>query len=115
MRTFLIDKIDNIIYTSGRRIMGPELQPIALQYYCHMSPSVSRDQYTALLLEGVLVTLYGRDTVLSQFLETVTSDRTLISLHQLLRFSGLSLYTLSFFLYSTFNILSFNNDVLYHF
>ena len=27
--------------------MSPELQP-KVQYYCHMSPSVSRDQYTAL-------------------------------------------------------------------
>ena len=25
----------------------------AVQYYCHVSPSVSRDQYTALPLEGV--------------------------------------------------------------
>jgi len=36
--------------------MGPELQPMVVQYYCHASPSVTRDQYTALLLEGVLVT-----------------------------------------------------------
>ena len=72
--------------------MSPKLLPMAVQYYCHMSPSVSRDQYTALLLEGVLVTLYGRDTVLCQFLETGTSDRTLIGLHQLLRFSGFSLF-----------------------
>ena len=28
--------------------MGPELSPIAMQYYCHVSPSVSCDQYNAL-------------------------------------------------------------------
>ena len=28
--------------------MSPELQPKAVQYYCHMSSSVSQDQYTAL-------------------------------------------------------------------
>ena len=88
--------------------MSPELQPMPLQYYWHMSPSVSRDQYTALQLEGVLVTWYGRmfwynfDTVLCQFLETGTSDRCLIGIVQLLRFSGFSLYPLSFFLYSPF-------------
>ena len=35
--------------------MSPELQPMTVQYYCHVSPSVSRDQFTALPLEGVLV------------------------------------------------------------
>ena len=83
--------------------------------YCHVFPSVSRDQYTALPLEEVLVTWYGRisyiytfwynfDTVLHQFLESGTSDRCPIGLNQLLRFSGFSLYPLSFFLYSTFNV-----------
>ena len=71
--------------------MSQELQPMAVQYYCQMSPSVSRDQYTALLLEGVLGTSYGRisyiyafwydfDTVVCQFLETGTSDRCLTGL-----------------------------------
>ena len=36
--------------------MSPELQPMAVQYYCHMSLSVSCDQYTALPLAEVLVT-----------------------------------------------------------
>ena len=31
--------------------MSPELQPIAVQYYCHVSPSVSRDQYAAIFLK----------------------------------------------------------------
>ena len=64
-------------------------------------------------LEGVLVTYYGRisyiytfwynfETVLYQFLKTGTSDRCLIEIVQLLRFSGFSLYSLSFFLYSPF-------------
>ena len=46
---------------------------------------------------------YNFDTVLYQFLETGTSDRTFVCLNQLLRFSGFSLYPLSFFLYSPFN------------
>ena len=85
----------------------------AVQYYCPVPPSVSRDQYTALSLEGVLVTWYRRifyiytswynfDTVLYQFLKTETSDRWLFGIDQLLRFSGFSLYPL-FFLYSPFN------------
>ena len=45
---------------------------------------------------------YNFDTVLCQFLETGTSDRCLISIVQLLRFSGFRLYPLSFFLYSPF-------------
>ena len=36
--------------------MSPELQPTRVQYYCHVSPSGSRDHYTALPLDGVLVT-----------------------------------------------------------
>ena len=86
------------------RNMSPELQPMAVQYHCHMSPIVSRDQYTALPLEGVLVMRYGHisyiytfwynfNTVLCQFLETGTLDRCLICLNKLLRFSGFSLYT----------------------
>ena len=47
---------------------------------------------------------YNFDTVLCQFLETVTSNRFLICIRQFLRFSGLIFYSLSFFLYSPFNI-----------
>ena len=47
---------------------------------------------------------YNFDTILCQFLETVTSNRFLICILQFLRFSGLILYPLSFFLYSPFNI-----------
>ena len=76
-------------------------------------PSVLRDQYTALSLEVVLVTWYGQisyiykywynlDTVLCLFLETGTSDKCLIGILRLLRFSGFILYPLSFFLYSPF-------------
>ena len=39
--------------------MSQELQPMAVQYYCHMSPSISRYQYTAMPLEGVP---WSRDT-----------------------------------------------------
>jgi len=94
--------------------MSSELQPMAVQYYCHVSPSVFSEQYTALPLDGVLVTWYGRisyihtfwynfDTVLCHFLETGTSDRCLIGIVQLMRFSGFSLHHHSFFLYSPFN------------
>ena len=136
-------------------------------YACQVSPSVSRDQHTALPLVGVLVTWYGRiyyiiniyikneklsnsnynrrkpkflrllwdiiifrlvayllnviclnllllynivlyefsynfDTVLFPSLETGTSDRCLICMVQLLRFSGFILYPLSFILYIPF-------------
>ena len=78
---------------------------------------ISRDNDTAMLLAEVIVTSYPTvqtiytiwynfDTVLYQFLETGTSDRRLIV--QNLRFSGFSLYPLSFFLYSPFNNLFFN-------
>ena len=43
---------------------------------------------------------YKFDTVLYKFLQTGTSDKCLIGIVQLLRFSGFSLYPLSFFLYS---------------
>ena len=45
---------------------------------------------------------YNFGTVLYQFSETRTSDRTLILLDQLLKFLGFSIYPLSFFLYSPF-------------
>ena len=44
---------------------------------------------------GIILTQY-------QFLETETSDRTLICLNQPLRFSGFSLCPISFFVYSHF-------------
>ena len=69
--------------------------------------SVSRDQYTALSLERVLVTWYGRisyiytfwynfNAVLGQFLETGTSHSCLIGNVQLLRFIGFSHYPFHF-------------------
>ena len=98
---------------------------MAVQYYCHMSPSVSRDQYTALSLKGFLVMLYGHmsyiytfcynfDTVLCQLLETGTSDRCLIYIVQLLRFSGFSLYPLSFFPYSPFKYIQTSMSIANH-
>ena len=41
--------------------------------------------------------LHKFDKVLYQFFETGTSDRTLICINQLLRFSGFSLYLFQFF------------------
>ena len=55
--SFLKDIIDNIIYTSG------SLDQNSSQWQCSIIVtclSVSRDQYTTLLLEGVPVTWYGR-------------------------------------------------------
>jgi len=54
--SILIDIIDNVIFTYYVWTMSPALQPMAVQNYCHMPPSSSHDQNTALLLEGVLVT-----------------------------------------------------------
>jgi len=48
---------------------------------------------------------YNFDTVLYQFLETETSNRTLTGLNQLLRFSGFSLYPLSFFIDTPFKLV----------
>ena len=47
---------------------------------------------------------YSFDSVLYQFIETWTSERTLTGLNQLLKCSGFNLYPLSFFLYSPFNL-----------
>ena len=54
---FLLDIIDNIIrfLVCIVRIMSPELSPMAVQYHCHVSQSVSCDQYTALSLVEDLV------------------------------------------------------------
>ena len=46
--------------------------------------------------------LYNFDTVLHQFLEMGTSDITLIGLDQLHKYSGFSLYSVKFLLYSPF-------------
>ena len=94
-------------------ITWPWLPPIAVQYTGHVIITETRDNNTALPLEGVLVTWYGSisyicsfwynlDTVLCQFLETGTLERCLIGIVQLLRLSGFSRYPLSFFLYSPF-------------
>ena len=48
---------------------------------------------------------YNFDIVLYQFLETGTSDRCLVCLNQQPRFSGFSLYPLSFFLDSPFKLV----------
>jgi len=108
---FLSREIDIKLWQNYTKTYICKILCSAVQYYCHVPPSVSRDQYTALSLEGVLVTWYGRIfyiytswynfyTVLYQFLETETSDRWLFGIVQL---SGFSLYPLSFFLYSPFN------------
>jgi len=91
-----------------------------------ISLSVSRDQYTALSLEGVLITWFVRipykftfwyyfDTVLCQYLETEIWDSCLIGIVQRLRFSGFTLYTLSFFLSSPFkeNVRVISSDPPY--
>ena len=70
-------------------------------YYLNMICLIFRILYKILHIYKVW---YNFDTVLYQFPETGTSDRCLIGLNQLPRFSGVSLYPLSFFLYSPFKI-----------
>jgi len=76
--------------------MSPERQPMAVQYYCQLASSVSRDQYTE--LHYIYTFWYNFDTVLCQFLKTGTSDRclNLLGIVQLLKFSGFSLYPFHF-------------------
>ena len=62
--------------------------------------------YTTNLIQNQNMFLYNFDTVLYQFLEAETSERNLISLNQLLRFSVQPL-PLSFFLYSPFKLIQF--------
>ena len=52
------------IYTKIH-IYTPELPPMAVQYHCHVSPSVSHDDATALPLMEVLV--LSHDTDISNF------------------------------------------------
>ena len=84
--SFLIDIFDNTIYASGTCHQNSnQLQCSIIDMRLHLY-HMTTDQYTALLLEGVLVTSYGRisyiytfwynfDTVLCSFLETWISDR----------------------------------------
>ena len=87
---FLIDIIDNIIMYS-----------LYVPYYVTRTSTNGSAVY------------WTRDTVLYQFLETETSDRYLICIVQCLRFSGVSLHPLPFFLYSPFNS-NFDNALIAH-
>ena len=100
-------------------IMSPVLSPMAVQYYCHMSLSVSRDRLNCHLrgfwsrdnevffTYTLYMFLYDFNTVVCQFLVTWTSIGCLIV--QLLRFSGFSLINpISFFLYSPFKSVNFS-------
>ena len=49
------------------RNMSPELQPMEVQYYLHLSLSISHNHQTALPLEGVLVTWYRRISYIYTF------------------------------------------------
>ena len=89
-----------------------ELPPMVVQYTGHVIQTETRDQYTALLLVGVLLHIYEFsyifDTVLYQFLETETSDTTftIMGRDQELTRLAFSLYPLSFFLYSPFKMFN---------
>ena len=100
----------NIVCTVRYYVTKTSANSSAVYWSC-----VSLDNDTAMLLAEVIVTSYPTvqtiytiwynfDRVLYQFLETGTSDRRLIGIVQLMRFSGFSLYSLSFFLYSPFKI-----------
>jgi len=80
-----------------------------VEYLLNMICLILRISYKIL---HIYVFWYNFDTVLYQFLETGTSDRTLICLNQLLRFSDFSLYPLSFFLYSPFKFVNIFNMYL---
>ena len=107
--------------------MSPELQPMAMQYYCHVSLSVSRDRLNCHLrgfwsrdnevffTYTLYMFLYDFNTVVCQFLVTWTSIGCLIV--QLLRFSGFSLINpISFFLYSPFKSIktTISYTLFYH-
>ena len=85
-------------------------------FFHHFSPlkPINKGKYTdigsELILCSVQYDLFYTTTFilnciymnLYQFLETGTSDKCLICIVQLLRFSGFSLYPISFFFYSPF-------------
>ena len=91
-------------------IWSPELPPMAVQYtvtclrlyhvtsiqHCHWWEFWSCDTFRV-KIPGFS---YQFDTAFYQFLETGTSDRTLMGLYQLLKCIGFSLYPLSFSLTS---------------
>ena len=104
-----MSKLYQIVYIVCKSgITSPKLPPIAVRYCCHVIHVTSilhchrpkfwwrNTDYTDFW--------YNFDTVLYQFLETGTSDRCLICIVQNLRFSGFSLYPLSFFQHSPFNV-----------
>ena len=98
------------------RITSPKLQPMAVQYHCHVIKkeiilkfsgscgiSLSSDwlricwiwsvkYYICYTKLHIYEFLYKFDTVLYQFLETGTSDRSLICIVQRLRFHEVSFY-----------------------
>ena len=83
------------------------------QFYINFSRQ--EHQIEVLYIQNLIFTFwYNFDTVLCQFLETRTSDRCLIGIVQLLRFSGFSLYPLSFFLYTKRNT-SLDSKILTYF
>ena len=82
-KLIFIDIIDNIIYASRT---------------CHQNSNQWQSSIIVMCLR-----LYHVTSINWQFLETRTSDRTLMGLDQLLKCLGFSLYPLLFFLYSPFN------------
>ena len=77
--------------------MSPELQPMALVLLSRVSIGIiggSSVHVIRTYFLHIYTFWYNFDTVLCQFLETGRSDRILIGIVQLLRFSGFSLYPL---------------------
>jgi len=111
--SFLIDIIDNIIYASVTCLQNSN------QWQCSIIVTWLRLYYVTSILHchwrefwTYILHVYGLvnfDSVLCQFLETGTSDRCLLGIVQLLRFSGFTLYSLSFFLYSPFQSIFKSN------
>ena len=111
--SFLIDIIDNIIYASETWLQNSN------QWQCSIIVTWLRLYYVTSILHchwrefwTYILHVYGLVN-LCQFLETGTSDRCLLGIVQLLRFSGFTLYSLSFFLYSPFQSIFKSNRYLF--
>ena len=122
--SFLID-IDNIIYTSGTchqnsnqwqcSIIVTCLHLYHIASVCIIIGESSGHMIRTYILQSYIYTFwYNFDIVLCKFLETGTSDRCLVGIVQLLRFSGFCLYTLSLFRYSPFNKNFLNLNEIIH-
>ena len=114
---FSIDFIHNIIYTSEllhQKIHQWQCSTVVTWYrqrhvisilLCHWWKFWSRDLSLRFSKFYIYEFSYNFNTVLYQFLETGTSDKTFMGRDQELKRLAFSLYPLSFFLYCPFKLL----------